>query len=147
MKKKNEIVEEVMSDLKKNILNFLQEKSYDIIKKNRGVFSMRFEENPERIIVLCNDSSMVPELKYNDIVLPVEYDTVKSNPVVLTGRLSPETQEVEEKKKDHFHRAFEGEAAKLHGMKEAIGPHSEKNEESEAFKAWKKRHSYVKVGE
>jgi len=145
MKKK--VAEEVMSDLKKNILNFLQEKSYDIIKKNRGVFSMRFEENPERIVVLCNDSSMVPELKYNDVVLPVEYDTVKSNPVILTDKLSPESQKEEKNKKDHFYRAFEGEAAKLHGMKEAIGPHSEKNEESEAFKAWKKRHSYVKVGE
>jgi len=136
-----------MSNLKKNILNFLQEKSYDIVKKNRGVFSMRFEENPERIVVLCNDPSMVPELKYNGVVLPVEHDTVKSNPVVLTGRLSPESQNPGEKKVDHFHRAFEGEAAKLHGMKEAIGPHSEKDEKSEAFQAWKKRHSYVKVGE
>lgn len=131
-------------DLKKIILDFLQNKSYETIKKNTGVFDLKYIDNPDRILVTCSDKNILTELEYKGTNLPLEYNEIDQKAIVIKDNKKTVGVTEVEKKDEVFHREIGEEAAKSLSISEAIGPQS-KTDNKEAFKSWKKRHTMRKI--
>lgn len=153
-------------DMKKTILEFIQEKGFDLRKTIPGLVDVRYEGGPDRVVLTMPKLVKAPELKHNDVLLPVEVEVFDAaepkveekapeeiKPILMVDRgegAEPEVEEMEDKD-DVFHREFSKQAAEMYRIKEAVGPHTTADQKdvdenkAKAVEAWKQRHSRVKI--
>lgn len=152
-KKKNQDVNQ--ESLKKAILNYLQLNGWQIREKF-NLIDARLEENPLRLVLVAREELKTEE--FNNLVhdgqsISVETQVVEVKPILVTGDVTAGGAIEKESKTDNsqvFHHEFSDQAKKIYNIKETIGTNVTKDDvkgknKEEAFEAWKKRHSKVKV--
>jgi hypothetical protein len=128
---------------KKQVLDFLQKKAWDLRKAIHGLIDLHYEDDPPRVIASVVSSEVkIPKLEHNGVEIAVEIEVRAAIPA---GTVSLGEDGSED---SVYHRSIAGDGAKALGIKDALGPHSVSNGEGankrEAYEAWLKRHRAVK---
>lgn len=124
---------------KKLILDYLQKHGWDLRKEIKDVYDVKFEDNPPRVVLVTLSDMEAPNITHEGVKIPVEVEA-KSK---IKGEDSAVVTTNEQD--DVYHRSISGDAAETLHISEAQGPHSKENTNTEAYKAWVKRHSAVKI--
>ena len=142
-------------DLKKLILDFLQENGWKLRKNVPGLSNARVEEDPVRLVLTVNHDIGKPMLNHNGIDIPVELDIQEAKPIIMVESKDgsgPEAEtEVKQNKEndDVVHREFSDQARTVFNISDALGPHATEKDvndlKSESYEAWKKRHKGINV--
>jgi hypothetical protein len=146
-------------DLKKLILEFLQESGWKLRKNIAGLSNARMEDDPVRLVLTVSNDIGKPELNYKGTDIPVELEVVEeAKPVIMvegkdgSGPTAETEMKAEKDNDDLVHREFSDQARSVFNIGDALGPHVSEQDakgkgdlKSQAYEAWQKRHKNVKI--
>lgn len=118
-------------NIKQIILGYIQEKAWEIMNQY-NLSDVRLEEEPCRLHIVLVGKKIpeeLKEIKYKDVILPVEFETDGTRDEVR----GTEKDIKQEKEDPKYYHVFTETLGVDIGEKDA--------KDKEAFEAWKKRHN------
>jgi len=127
---------------KEKILKYLQENAFDLRKRFPSLVDAKFEAKPNRM-VLVFDSTVPTKLENFIKVLDFKVEIVELAAAAPTQEVAGENTNVAAWKERHKGAGMNEPIPDK--VEESVSPVAKNAQTTEAYEAWKKRHSCVKI--